>query len=144
VTRGRTSGIQPDFLEADSVEDAIRKLKALKKERRTGAQPATAAPKKRGRPPKASIEATERAPAPEGTRFGVSKPTAHRPLGLLEVQDKADLDALLADPKLAAQITLRLDDRFALVLPVHLERLQAALLKAGHTPRLSSHAPERP
>ncbi len=111
------------------MEDAIRKLKVLKKRREGGAQPDV---------PSASP------PTPEPPRFAVSQLTAHRPLGLLEVQDKADLDALLADPRLAPQITLRLDDRFALVLPAQLERLQAALLKAGHTPRLSVQAPERP
>ena len=142
MTRGRKAAVRSDFLEADSVEDAIRKLKALKDERGSGAQPDAApasAPKRRGRPP----GTTEPSPGSERARFGVGQLTAHRPLGLLEVQDKSDLDALLADPKLAPQITLRLDDRFALVLPAQLERLQAALLKAGHTPRLSLQAPDQ-
>ena len=43
---------------------------------------------------------------------------------------------LLADPRLSPLIAMRLDERFALVLPASLERLQAALLKAGHTPKL--------
>ena len=93
-------------------------------------------PKKRGRPPKVKPAApgTEASPS-----FSVSRLTAHRPLGLLEVQQPADLDALLADPRLSPHIAMRLDGRFALVLPASLERLQSALLKVGHTPRLRSH-----
>jgi hypothetical protein len=161
--KARSEGI-----EADSVQDAIAKLQALKKQREGDAAGNnvagnTAAPRKPGRPPKAAqIKATEsRAahdlpaqalslPAKPGRKpkistlaadaaapsFGVGKLTAHRPLGLLEVQEKADLDALLADPRLTGQIAMRLDDHFALVLPANLERLQAALLKVGHTPKL--------
>ena len=70
--------------------------------------------------------------------FEVAKLTAHRPLGLLEVQEKIDLDALLADPRLSPHIAMRLDDHFALVLPASLERLQAAL-KVGHTPKLTGN-----
>ena len=165
MTRGKR--VNPEFLEATSVEDAIAKLQALKLERaqaqvgETGAQAsetAAGAAKKRGRPakvrtaepelpPVASSPArrgrtpkkgppTQAVPVPQPD-FGVSKPTAHRPLGLLEVQESADLDALMADPRLAGQIAMRLDERFALVLPASLERLQAALLKAGHTPKLT-------
>ncbi|WP_407569474.1 hypothetical protein [Deinococcus altitudinis] len=173
MTRGKR--VNPEFLEAASVEDAIAKLQALKRERaqleasQSGdvqpgsvqpgsaqveeGEPVAAPAKKRGRP--AKVRAAE-LPQPETsspgnggrapkkaapiqaaqTGFGVSKPTAHRPLGLLEVQESADLDALMADPRLAGQIAMRLDERFALVLPASLERLQAALLKAGHTPKL--------
>ncbi|WP_424950971.1 hypothetical protein [Deinococcus sp.] len=157
MTRGRK--VNREFLEATSVEDAIAKLQALKKRRAEGeatpgrpvSVPSTSAdlsekrasvasgavlPKKRGRPPKVKPAApgTEASPS-----FSVSRLTAHRPLGLLEVQQPADLDALLADPRLSPHIAMRLDGRFALVLPASLERLQSALLKVGHTPRLRSH-----
>ncbi|WP_407540775.1 hypothetical protein Q0M94_05095 [Deinococcus radiomollis] len=173
MTRGKR--VNPEFLEATSLADAIAKLEALKRERAqagaAGVQEAaagTGATGKRGRP--AKVKANEPQPSPVATSpvtsspvtsspvtsspgkrgrtpkegqaapaasFGVGKLTAHRPLGLLEVQESTDLDALLADPRLAGQIAMRLDDRFALVLPASLERLQAALLKAGHTPKLS-------
>lgn len=163
MTRGKR--VNPEFLEATSLADAIAKLEALKRERAqagaAGVQEAaagTGAAGKRGRP--AKVKANEPQPSPVATSpvtsspgkrgrtpkegqaapaasFGVGKLTAHRPLGLLEVQESTDLDALLADPRLAGQIAMRLDDRFALVLPASLERLQAALLKAGHTPKLS-------
>ena len=167
MTRGKR--LNAAVLEATSVEDAIAKLQALKKQRAQGQETKTesGAAQKRGRP--ANVQRSEEEaqsmarssstspPArrghrpkealPEGTgaaadqaarpSFGVGKLTAHRPLGLLEVQESSDLDALMADPRLAGQIAMRLDERFALVLPASLERLQAALLKAGHTPKLT-------
>ena len=168
----REKRVNPEFLEAASVEDAIAKLQALKLERvqaqvgeaeasetATGAvkkrgrlakvrtaepelSPVASPPARRGRTPKeVAVSGAVQPPQPD---FGVSKPTAHRPLGLLEVQESADLDALMADPRLAGQIAMRLDERFALVLPASLERLQAALLKAGHTPKLIGPKPGDP
>ena len=98
---------------------------------------ASSPPAKRGRKPK-SFPTDSDAAQPS---FGVGRLSAHRPLGLLEVQEKADLDALLADPRLSPHIAMRLDDHFALVLPASLERLQAALLKVGHTPKLVGNKP---
>jgi hypothetical protein len=160
MTRGKRGSSKVP--EATSVEDAIAKLQALKRERaqsgweqngETGsdtlkkpgrsakaspaaveAQPVSRPPTRPGRKPK-EVPAAGAATAGKES-FGVGKLTAHRPLGLLEVQESADLDALMADPRLAGQIAMRLDERFALVLPASLERLQAALLKAGHTPKL--------
>ncbi|MFC4454392.1 hypothetical protein [Deinococcus sonorensis] len=83
--------------------------------------------KRRGRGPKVE---------PAGAD-GVAQLTAHRPLTLLEVQEKSDLDALMASPKLSVHILARLDDHFALVQPDAQERLLTALRKAGHTPRVS-------
>ena len=133
----------------DAVQKAIADLEAMKARRTAEAE--HPAPKKRGRPPK--VKAPDETPelalspakrsrksraVPEAERphFGVGQPTVHRPLGLLEVQEGHDLDALLADPRLAPHIAMRLDERFALVLPASLERLQATLLKVGHTPKL--------
>ena len=76
-------------------------------------------------------------PAPAAA-FGVKALTAHGPLALIEVRERADLDALLADRTLAPQIAARLDERFALVLPSNMERLLTALRKAGHTPRVEA------
>ncbi|GGJ88681.1 hypothetical protein [Deinococcus aquiradiocola] len=147
----------------DPVQVALRQIEALKRRRTTrtegaqdtppkarttgrrgGAAPApagtddapppagpeeAATPKRRGRPPKPPA-------APPDPLAGVTRLTAHRPLALLEVQDAADLDALMQDPRLTPHIAARLDPLFALVLPASVERLQAALLKAGHTPKL--------
>ena len=162
----REKRVRGEVPEATSLADAIARLEALKRERaqleEAGNGPETAtetAARKRGRPANARAAEVkppvaaapvvtapvkrgrkrkegQAAPAP-AARFGVGKLTAHRPLGLLEVQESSDLDALLADPRLAGQIAMRLDERFALVLPASLERLQATLLKAGHTPKLS-------
>ncbi len=145
MTRGRKTDGQ------DAVQKAIADLEAMKARRTAEAE--HPAPKKRGRPPKIKVKAPDETPelapspakrgrkaraAPEAERphFGVGQPTVHRPLGLLEVQEGHDLDALLADPRLAPHIAMRLDERFALVLPASLDRLQAALLKVGHTPKL--------
>lgn len=141
MTRGRKT-------ESEAMHKAIADLEELKRRRAEGTEAGTT--KKRGRPPEAAVEA---APAKRGRKpkaaptsaepptFGVGQLTAHRPLGLLEVQEKTDLDALLADPRLAPHIAMRLDERFALVLPAQLEKLQAALLKVGHTPRLQGAGP---
>jgi hypothetical protein len=152
VTRGRRAELP------DALQKAIADLEIMKARRAAEAE--HPAPKKRGRPPKVKVtgETPEPAPSPEPSpakrgrkaraapeaerpHFGVGQPTVHRPLGLLEVQEGHDLDALLADPRLAPHIAMRLDERFALVLPASLERLQAALLKVGHTPKLLGGKP---
>lgn len=150
----------------DALHKAIADLEELKRRRAEGEPqtpgklqtPGETQAPRRGRPPKAAAEAAAAVPAKRGRKpradrvsadkagadpatggpptFGVGQPTVHRPLGLLEVQHKADLDALLADPRLAPHITLRLDDRFALVLPAQQDKLLSALLKVGHTPKL--------
>ena len=112
--------------------------------------PQEAPPKRRGRPPGSSQSKGGRAtgaepeqpttpddPAPAAA-FGVKALTAHGPLALIEVRERADLDALLADRTLAPQIAARLDERFALVLPGNMERLLTALRKAGHTPKVEA------
>ncbi|WP_425146587.1 hypothetical protein [Deinococcus sp.] len=131
----------------DAVQDAIRKIEQAKR-RKAGlpplseeevralalASPETPTPKRKGRPPGSGKKQAVSAPAVAAA--AVSQLTAHTPLGLLEVQESADLDALLADRTLAPHIALRLDERFALVSPGASERLLAALKKAGHTPRV--------
>ena len=157
----------PDISEAKSVQEAIAMIEDLKRRKQAQAaasgaeptQPENIQTRKLGRPPKVRPDAeapesepVSSPPAKRGRKpqsfpgtmqpsFGVGKLTAHRPLGLLEVQEKADLDALLADPRLSPHIAMRLDDRFALVLPASLDRLQAALLKVGHTPKLVGNRP---
>ncbi len=152
--------LPPEIEQARSVQEAIAMIEELKRRKRAqtdGAassaerpRPENVQPKRVGRPPKVKPEAEPAASSPPAKRgrkpksvpdtmqpsFGVASLTAHRPLGLLEVQEKADLDALLADPRLSPHIAMRLGDHFALVLPASLERLQAALLKVGHTPKL--------
>lgn len=157
--------LPPEIEQARSVQEAIAMIEELKRRKRAQAdgaasgaelpKPETVQAKKVGRPPKVRPEAAPSAPEPASSppakrgrkprsvldtaqpSFGVGRLTAHRPLGLLEVQEKADLDALLADPRLSPHIAMRLGDHFALVLPASLERLQAALLKVGHTPKLT-------
>ncbi len=161
--------LPPEIEQARSVQEAIAMIEELKRRKRAqadvaaiGAEPArpeNVQPKKVGRPPKVRPDTQSAAPEPVSSppakrgrkpkslpdaaqpSFGVGKLTAHRPLGLLEVQEKADLDALLADPRLSPHIAMRLGDHFALVLPASLERLQAALLKVGHTPKLTGTRP---
>ena len=161
--------LPPEIEQARSVQEAIAMIEELKRQKRAQAdaaavgaelpRPENIQPRKVGRPPKFRPEADLPVPAavsgppvrrgrkPKAVAdamqpsFGVGKLTAHRPLGLLEVQEKADLDALLADPRLSPHIAMRLDDRFALVLPASLDRLQAALLKVGHTPKLVGNRP---
>ena len=161
--------LPPEIEQARSVQEAIAMIEELKRQKRAqaeaaeiGAEPPrheNVQPKKLGRPPKVRPETDLSVPAavsgppikrgrkprsvPDAAQpsFGVSRLSAHRPLGLLEVQEKADLDALLADPRLSPHIAMRLDDHFALVLPASLERLQAALLKVGHTPKLVGNKP---
>jgi hypothetical protein len=144
VTRGKKT-------ESEAMQKAIADLEELKRRRAEGAEAGT--PRKLGRPARVAATPAEAAPAKRGRKpraaqasseqptFGVGQLTAHRPLGLLEVQEKTDLDALLADPRLAPHIAMRLAERFALVLPAQLEKLQAALLKVGHTPKLQSAGP---
>jgi len=157
--------LPPEIEQARSVQEAIAIIEELKRRKQARADAAASGadlpgpeniqPRKLGRPPKVKPDTQSAAPEPvsgppakRGRKsipeamqpsFGVVKLTAHRPLGLLEVQEKVDLDALLADPRLSPHIAMRLDDHFALVLPASLERLQAALLKVGHTPKLTGN-----
>ena len=159
--------LPPEIEQARSVQEAIAMIKELKRKKQAQADaaaggaelpgPENIQPRKLGRPPKVKPDTQSAAPEPvsgppakRGRKsksvpeamqpsFGVAELTAHRPLGLLEVQEKVDLDALLADPRLSPHIAMRLDDHFALVLPASLERLQAALLKVGHTPKLTGN-----
>ena len=47
-----------------------------------------------------------------------------------------DIEALLADPKVAPLVLVRVSPTTALVLQENVEALQEALLQAGHLPRL--------
>ena len=97
----------------------------------------TPAPKRRGRPPKAaaSPQGPPAAAHPTAT-FGASEVTAHRPLGLLEVQDSADLDALMLDSRVGRCVLARLSPTFALLRPGQEQAALEALRRAGHTPRV--------
>ncbi|ULH14592.1 hypothetical protein MF271_11260 [Deinococcus sp. KNUC1210] len=133
-----TRRAQPD--DDDAVQHAIRQIEEAKARRAADGEAPVS--KSRGRPPGSGAKQQASA-APDEERsaaFSVSQTTAHTPLGLIEVQESSDLDALLADKTLAPLIALRLDERFALVLPGSAEKLLTALRKAGHTPRVEDRA----
>ena len=139
----RKSGLSP--LSDDELNTLLQGAQAMEAQRMSAQaqqapEPPLPAPKRRGRPPGNGAKQQANAPAEDRSAFGVSQLTAHTPLGLIEVQESSDLDALLADKTLAALIAMRLDDRFALVLPGSTERLLAALRKAGHTPKVEDRA----
>ncbi|UBV44710.1 hypothetical protein LAJ19_16245 (plasmid) [Deinococcus taeanensis] len=105
----------------------------------------TQAPKKRGRPPKsgktvspapAPTEAQPTEAQPQPLLPGVQRVVAHRPLSVLEVQDSADLDALLQDARVAGQVVSRLGPTFALLVPGSEKAVLEALRKAGHLPKV--------
>lgn len=112
-------------------------------------------PRRRGRPPKVRPEetTTPTAPAPAGTARAKAAPalpeptfiperlTVHAGLTLLEVQDPADLDALLSDPRLGAHVAERLAPTFALLRPGTDAAALDALRRAGHTPRVTGGQP---
>ncbi len=60
----------------------------------------------------------------------------HQNVALLEVAEPALLDELLADPKSAALIMVRLSDRMAAVAPENFDLLVAQLRKLGHLPKV--------
>ncbi|MFK7604250.1 MULTISPECIES: hypothetical protein [Deinococcus] len=94
----------------------------------------TDTPKKRGRPPKhAEASLTEALSLPLPPAEGV---VAHRPLSVLEVQESADLDALLLDARLAGLIVARLDPHVALLAQDSEKAVLEALRKAGHLPKV--------
>ncbi|WP_019010780.1 hypothetical protein [Deinococcus aquatilis] len=94
----------------------------------------TDAPKKRSPPTRrAKAPPTDPASLPLSR---VQTVVAHRPLSVLEVQDSADLDALLLDTRLAGQIVSRLGPTFALLTPGSEKAVLEALRKAGHLPRV--------
>ena len=95
----------------------------------------TQVPKKRGRPPK-SGKAVPTEALPQPLLPGVQRVVAHQPLSVLEVQDSADLDALLLDTRVAGQIVSRLDSHFALLIPGGEKVVLDALRKAGHLPKV--------
>ncbi|WP_161884005.1 hypothetical protein [Deinococcus alpinitundrae] len=93
----------------------------------------TDVPKKRGRPPTAAKPAASALPdtLPPGVQV-----VAHRPLSVLEVQDSADLDALLLDVRLAARVVSRLAPTVALLTPGSEKEVLEVLRKAGHLPKV--------
>ncbi|THF69823.1 hypothetical protein E7T06_09970 [Deinococcus sp. Arct2-2] len=95
----------------------------------------TDAPKKRTAPPKRAKTPLTAAPS-QPLLSGVQTVVAHRPLSVLEVQDSADLDALLLDARLAGQLVSRLGPTFALLIPGSEKAVLDALRKAGHLPRV--------
>ncbi|MDH3599505.1 MAG: hypothetical protein OEU26_07675 [Candidatus Tectomicrobia bacterium] len=59
----------------------------------------------------------------------------HLNASVLEVADRAQLAELAADPNIRPYLLARLSDTAALVDPGQAERLEVALLNAGHTPK---------
>ncbi|UQN09599.1 hypothetical protein [Deinococcus sp. QL22] len=95
----------------------------------------TDAPKKRN-PPTKRVKTPPTASASQPLLSGVQTVVAHRPLSVLEVQDSADLDALLLDARFAGQVVSRLGPTFALLTPGSEKAVLEALRKAGHLPRV--------
>jgi hypothetical protein len=95
--------------------------------------------RKPGRPSNAAKLATTATTMPATTRPPGALPSvtaviAHLPLSVLEVQDSADLDALLLDARLAARVVSRLSPSLALLEPGSEKEVLEALRKAGHLP----------
>jgi hypothetical protein len=67
----------------------------------------------------------------------VGEVVLHEGLTLIEVADAADLTAMQADARLKDFILTRLSPTEAVVLPQHSQAFLKALLKAGHTPKVS-------
>jgi hypothetical protein len=61
----------------------------------------------------------------------------HLNAAVLEVARPAQLLELAADPRIRRYLLARLSDTVALVDPGQAEPLEAALLAAGHTPKLA-------
>jgi hypothetical protein len=61
----------------------------------------------------------------------------HLNAAVLEVDHPAQLLELAADPRIRRYLLARLSDTVALVDPGQAESLEAALLAAGHTPKLA-------
>ena len=61
----------------------------------------------------------------------------HEGLTLVTVADAADLTAIQADVRLKDFILTRLSPTEAVMLPQHSQTFLKALLKAGHTPKVS-------
>ncbi len=66
-----------------------------------------------------------------------SEVVLHEGLTLIEVAEAADLTAIQADARLKDFILTRLSPTEAVVLPQHSQTFLKALLKAGHTPKVS-------
>lgn len=73
------------------------------------------------------------APTDPSPSYGV---VLHDGLTLVEVADAADLNVILADPRLGDLVVMRLSDTEAAVLPEHHQAFVKALLRAGHTPKV--------
>lgn len=91
------------------------------------------------------LEALAQAPLPQNLRYSLlewerqaQRVRVMRAVTLLEVQEAALLDALLADPTLAPFLVRRLTPTAALVERRHLAALYAALLERGELPKLLS------
>ncbi len=60
----------------------------------------------------------------------------HENLAVIEVNDKLQLDALLADRRTAQHILVRLSEHVAVVDPEQFDALLALLRKQGHIPQV--------
>jgi hypothetical protein len=60
----------------------------------------------------------------------------HLNLTLLETADPSDLNALMADARIAPLIAARLSDSSAIIVPDKTELLLKALKDGGHTPKI--------
>lgn len=63
-------------------------------------------------------------------------PVLHDGVPVLQAADEVLMDLLLADPKVAPLVLVRVSPTAALVLQENVEALQDALLQAGHLPKL--------
>lgn len=88
------------------------------------------------RPRKTAARAAAAEPEPTPPPgFGATRATAHRPLSLLEVQDPADLDALLQG-RLGELVLQRLSPLLAVLKPGSDQSALDILKRAGHTPKV--------
>ena len=69
-------------------------------------------------------------------RLQTHQPELHLNASVVEVADPSQLAELAADPRIRRYLLARLSDTAALVDPGRAGDLEAALLEAGHTPKV--------
>jgi hypothetical protein len=91
---------------------------------------------KRGKSTAAASASAPLAPA----QSAMAAPLLHTNLTLVETAEPELLEELLADRRIGPLLVARLSDCVAIVAPGNAAEIQRRLLKAGHTPRITSGA----